>query len=605
MNRSTRKKTLRTIIYPRLALIMLAILLIFTLFAGYLAKQFIYRQSEDNLKEVSKMVYSYLSTSENTSLDTLQQSLTMITGDSFTRITIIRDDGLVIADTDKDPALLENHGDRPEIIRAFRGIPNSVIRSSDSLDLDMFYFARSFNFPGRVEPYVLRIAMPYTQLHEAYRIIYLYIGIGSVLFILLSIVLFLFIDRKIEQPLAVLAHTAHQYADLDFTTESLSVTQSVEIQDVFTSMRNMALKINEQFHDVNAQKEALQAVLDGMSEAVLVLDDTGLVIQTNPAAQIFFGSSVGDSLLEKSYQQILVHTELDEIIERYLQFPHKEFARKEIKVQLKAMFFQVHLSRIGLEDNKHILIVLNDITALMHLEQVRKDFVANVSHELKTPVTSIKGFTETLLYSDLSEDQEKSKRFLSIINSQSDRLQAIIDDLLVLSRLEQSRDRTKDFTPIDLHQILEDAVQICKEKPGNEHRRISISCDRSQTVTGSSLLIEQAFINLIDNALKYSDDQHSVSVVCIAGEQAVRIEVRDQGYGIPESSLDRIFERFYRVDKGRSRNKGGTGLGLSIVRHIVLQHHGEVSVSSIEGKGSVFTITLPYDGKHLSRAPQD
>ncbi len=124
-------------------------------------------------------------------------------------------------------------------------------------------------------------------------------------------------------------------------------------------------------------------------------------------------------------------------------------------------------------------------------------------------------------------------------------------------------------------------------------------------MTGSSLLIEQAFINLIDNALKYSDDQHSVSVVCIAGDQAVRIEVRDQGYGIPESSLDRIFERFYRVDKGRSRDKGGTGLGLSIVRHIVLQHHGEVSVSSIEGKGSVFTITLPYDGKHLSPAQQD
>lgn len=583
-----KKKTLRRIIYPRVALIMLSVLLLFTFFSGFTAKKYIYRQSQDNLQEVSSIIEQYILKQDISDLSVLQQTLNDFTEDSRTRITIIRKDGLVVVDSEKDPSLLNNHANRPEIFRAFQGIPSSEIRKSPTLNIDMLYYAKQIS-----DAYVLRLAMPYTELSSAYRMLYLYIAIGALIFIGMSFLLFYYLDTKIERPLAQLAATAQQFADLKFELDSFPPSEADEVQKVFSSMRNMALRIEEQFIDVRHRKESLQAVLDGMREAVLVINSTGNIITTNPAAQQSFSSCTSDSLIGSFYLQVLRSSELSEIIEPTLEDPSEPLNPSEKTIVLNDRYFQVHLSKIGIDEHTDIMLVLNDITTLMHLEQVRKDFVANVSHELKTPVTSIKGFTETLLYSDLSKDQEKSRRFLTIINNQSDRLQAIIDDLLMLSRLEQAHDRSIDFVDIDILRLIQGSVQICKERPSNENRVISIECSCTSSIRGNSLLIEQALINLIDNALKYSDEHKPVNVLCTEDEHNVILKVRDRGYGIPPAALDRIFERFYRVDKGRSRDKGGTGLGLSIVKHIVMQHHGTISVSSSEGEGSSFTVTLP------------
>ncbi len=581
--------TLRKIIYPRLIIIMLSILILFTFFAGYLSRQYIYRQSEDNLKEVAKLVENYMDIYEDIPVNELQDIMTTITSDSMTRITIIRDDGVVVVDTEKDPVYLNNHANRPEIYQAFQGVPNSVIRRSATLNIDMLYYAIRLDNIG--DPgYVLRVAMPYTKLRSVYRVISVYIFIGSLVFVLLSLLLLFFLDRKIERPLAQLAKTARQYADLDFSTDSFHATSATEIQEVFSSMRHMAQKIREQFIDVQHQKEALQAVLDGMREAVLVLNMHGEIIKANLAAESFFSTQKNTPTLKgKYYLQVLSNSKLNEMVESALQGPANT---TELKAQLGDMYFQIHLSRIRSEEEDNILLVLNDITTLMHLEKVRSDFVANVSHELKTPVTSIKGFTETLLYGNMP-DEEKSRRFLTIIHTQTERLQAIIDDLLTLSMLEQAHDRKEDFVKINVKTIVSESIQVCREKPGNENRSLSLECDQNISIMGNSLLIEQALINLIDNALKYSDELQPVKVVCSETEHSIRIAVIDKGFGIPASALDRIFERFYRVDKGRSRDKGGTGLGLSIVKHIVLQHQGTISVSSEEGEGSTFTLEFP------------
>lgn len=581
--------TLRKIIYPRLIIIMLSILILFAFFAGYLSRQYIYRQSEDNLKEVAKLVENYIDDYKDVPVNELQDLMTTITSNSMTRITIIRDDGVVVVDTEKNPVYLNNHANRPEIYRAFQGIPNSVVRRSATLNIDMLYYAVKLD--GKEDPdYVLRVAMPYTKLRSVYRVISVYIFIGCLVFVLLSLLLLFFLDRKIERPLAQLAKTARQYADLDFSTDSFHATSATEIQEVFSSMRHMAQKIREQFIDVQHQKDALQAVLDGMREAVLVLNMHGEIIKANLAAESFFSTQKNTSTLKgKYYLQVLSNSKLNEMVESALQGPTNT---AELKAQLDDMYFQIHLSRIRSEDEDNILLVLNDITTLMHLEKVRSDFVANVSHELKTPVTSIKGFTETLLYGNIP-DEEKSRRFLTIIHTQTERLQAIIDDLLTLSMLEQAHDRKEDFVTINVKTIVSESIQICREKPGNENRSLSVECDQHITIMGNSLLIEQALINLIDNALKYSDELQPVKVVCSETEHSIRIDVIDKGFGIPASALDRIFERFYRVDKGRSRDKGGTGLGLSIVKHIVLQHQGTISVSSEEGEGSTFTLEFP------------
>lgn len=574
---------------------MLSILAFFTIFATYVSKQYIYRQSEDNLVEVLKLVENYIYENSQEDFKTLGDDLNVLTNTSQIRVSIIDPDGVVVLDTDKDPSLLNNHSTRPEIYKAFNREENSIIRHSATLNIDLIYYAKMMNRPLYGLTHVIRVAMPYTELQLAYRSIYIYIGIWAILFLSLSVVLFIFLGNKLERPLNDLATTAQQYASLDFSTETFISSNLTEIQEVFSSMRHMAKKIVEQIDDIQQQKEELQVVLDGMTEAVIVLDPHGQIIESNPSAEQAF-SVKGSSLIGKYYLQLLRNSELNEIVEDALDTIGQPIQQSEIKVQLNDHFYQVHLSRIGIEtelESKNILMVLNDITTLMHLEKVRRDFVANVSHELKTPVTSIKGFTETLLYSDLSLDPQKSKHFLKIINSQTDRLHAIIEDLLTLSRLEQSHNRADDFIPINLNSVISDSVQICRDKPGNEERTITIECNRDLQMRGNSLLLEQTLINLIDNALKYSEVTTPVKVICSKLPTQVRIEVSDKGYGIPHSSIDRIFERFYRVDKGRSRDKGGTGLGLAIVKHIVAQHQGTIEVKSEEGEGTTFSLTFP------------
>ncbi len=258
---------------------------------------------------------------------------------------------------------------------------------------------------------------------------------------------------------------------------------------------------------------------------------------------------------------------------------------------------QVHATGLQSRDGQRLgaLLVLNDVTRMRRLENLRRDFVANVSHELRTPITSIKGFVETLLH-DPPADGKSADRFLGIISRQADRLQAIIDDLLALSRLEQDGGpaslRREDIRVVD---VLLDAVNVCTAKAGGESPTVDIACAPDVHVAGNPALLEQAVANLVDNALKYSGADEPVTVVARHEGDRVTIAVTDRGRGIGVEHLPRLFERFYRVDRARSRKLGGTGLGLAIVKHIAQAHGGEATVTSTLGKGSTFTIALPAD----------
>jgi two-component system phosphate regulon sensor histidine kinase PhoR len=241
------------------------------------------------------------------------------------------------------------------------------------------------------------------------------------------------------------------------------------------------------------------------------------------------------------------------------------------------------------------VVVFNDVSRLRRLENLRRDFVANVSHELKTPITSIKGFVETLLDGAIHNPAD-AERFLKIVAKHADRLNCIIEDLLMLSRLEQDGKQGMEMQKTGLRGILNSAVEICAQRAAGKNMIINVECSDALSATVNPPLIEQALINLIGNAIKYSADGKTVAVSARAEDGGVRLIVKDQGYGIEEKHLDRLFERFYRVDKGRSRQEGGTGLGLSIVKHIAQAHGGTVAVQSRYGEGSTFSIFLPILG---------
>jgi len=633
-----RRIRLKSILYTAVTIFVISTITIFGIFTFTAAERSIYQQSLDILHETSVIIQNSLgrnfllralenpedAVSEQTAdqtaeqaaeqpaehapetpeqiQDRLQQHIETLSDASQTRITIINSSGRVLADSAKDPQSLDNHKNREEIRSAFQtGTESSSLRYSDSLNITMLYYAVPlFSEAGTVNG-VLRTSLPFEKLEAYNRQMYLYFSIGGLLFLAAAAVLIWAFSRMIERPLSSLAAAADQYADLNFRQLPDLQKGPKEIESVASAMRQMAVRLSRQFTAIQLQRDELQAVLDSMSEAVIVLDEQGQITKANPAASAFFQENQESPFLYKPLKYAVSSHELENLVQLTL----RDASPRSAELSINRSDYQVHISPLPNQQNTatraKLLLVFNNITTLMHLERVRKDFVANVSHELKTPVTSIRGFAETLLEhlqaeksSETEQDPESLEiRFLSIIMKQSERLQSIIDDLLMLSHLEQNHERSHDFTSVQLKHVISEAVSICREKAMQPERIIHITCPGNVAVQGNGNLLEQAVINLVDNALKYSEPDSEIDISCVENQQTVTILVKDSGYGIPKTALNRIFERFYRVDKARSRDKGGTGLGLSIVKHIALLHHGSVSVESTEGKGSVFSLTLP------------
>jgi two-component system phosphate regulon sensor histidine kinase PhoR len=358
--------------------------------------------------------------------------------------------------------------------------------------------------------------------------------------------------------------------------------------------KRMELRLSEGVRRLTEQ----EAVLTSMVEGVLAVDHEMRILNLNPGAGRIFGlipeNARGRTLLELSRNNDLLH---------FTSSALSATAPIESEIVIHdpdARFLQAHGSvlRDGQGRSIGAVVVLNDVTALRRLETVRRDFVANVSHELKTPITSIKGFVETLLEGAMADPQE-AERFLRIVQRQADRLHAIIEDLLNLSRIE--RDAEAGDIALEagaVRAVLIAAVQSCETQARARGIRIEWDCDPGLTAWINAALLEQAVINLIDNAVKYSPDGGAVRVDAALQDAGIVIRVTDEGQGIEAKHLPRLFERFYRVDKARSRKLGGTGLGLAIVKHIAQAHRGIVTVESTPGAGSVFSIQFPAEPRH-------
>ncbi|MGD6816826.1 two-component system histidine kinase PnpS [Metabacillus sp. 84] len=384
---------------------------------------------------------------------------------------------------------------------------------------------------------------------------------------------------KVAMELAKGNYKARTYEDhLD---ETGMLSQSINI---------LARNLQDMTRAQEMQKDRLETLIENMGSGLILIDGRGYINLVNRAYKETFHAEA-DNFLYRLYYDAFEHKEIIDIIEEIFMTEVRLRKQLQVAIGIDRRHFEIYGAPIiGTNDEwKGIVLVFHDITELKKLEQMRKDFVANVSHELKTPITSIKGFSETLLDGAMS-DEKTLEYFLSIILKESDRLQSLIQDLLDLTKIEQQAFKLT-FNDCDLHEILDDIVAILSSKA--EEKEISLTVDSEAEIipaVGDVYRIKQIFINLINNALTYTPKGGNVHLTLRNEKDHAVVTIADTGIGISEEEIPRIFERFYRVDKARSRNSGGTGLGLAIVKHLVEAHRGQIKVASEVGKGTTFTV---------------
>jgi two-component system phosphate regulon sensor histidine kinase PhoR len=516
-------------------------------------------------------------------------------GKTAARITLITPDGTVAGDSEKSSREMGNHLSRPEIQQALNGHTGQSMRYSNTLRKKMMYVAVPVLADDQVIG-VVRTALPLTEIDQVIGAVQHRIIFGGLIILLLAAVFSLLVSRRISRPLERIQRGAERFAQGDFSRR-LNTIGSTEVNALAETMNQMAEQLEDRLQTLTSERNQREAVLSSMVEGVLAVNTAGHIISLNKAAARFFNVLEAETATGRSIEEVFRNVKLQRFITEVLE--GQETRECDIAVQggetcylqtRGTNLFGVQGERIG------AVVVFNDVSRLRRLENVRREFVANVSHELKTPITSIKGFVETLIDGAM-KDPVEAERFLRIVSRHADRLNAIIDDLLTLSRLEQDGNEGMDLQPAGLSGLMQSAAEVCARRAAGKNISIRIDCPENISAVVNPPLIEQALINLIGNAIKYSLGGKTVTVRAAAEPDGAVLSVQDEGYGIEPEHLDRLFERFYRVDKGRSRQEGGTGLGLAIVKHIAQAHGGTVSVRSTFGAGSTFSICLPCAGK--------
>ncbi len=584
------RKTIFYHIFPFYLLVIFLTLCSSAWFTTVLLKKFYFKHVREELEIrcslVEKDVADLVDSTDPAGLDAFCKKFYR---DNKSRLTVIAPDGKVLADSLEDPMKMENHLGRVEIAEAFKGAIGQSVRYSPTLHQDMMYVAMPLPVKGGKKD-VLRISVSVTLIDSTLSEIYKKIVITGLVIAALAILIGIVISRRISKPILELEKGAANFAKGNFT-KKLEVSEIDEIGELAGSMNYMAEELNRRMREIVEQHNRQEAILSSMVEGVVAVDAEGRIIGINRSAGSLLKTA--ESYEGKLFHEIIRNAALQNFIDTVLS--EKKTIEKELS------FYD--------EDHRHLyvrgtvlhdldggcigaLLVMNDITRLKKLENMRSEFVANVSHEIKTPITAIKASVETLLESELKK--EEVENLLKIIGRHTDRLTSIVEDILSLSRLEQGKghDDTK-FSEELVEKVIEGAIADCREKAELKGISFVLNCNREIVAAMNSSLMEQALVNLLDNAIKYSEEKSSVEIESYKDDGRILLSVKDHGRGIPQEHLPRIFERFYRVDKARSRKLGGTGLGLSIVKHIANIHGGKVEVESVVGKGSKFIIILP------------
>lgn len=587
-----RRRRLFWQLFPSYLLISLIPLVAVSWYALRSQRDFYLQQTASELKAQARLVksqaFTYLDPLDASALDELCKRIGI---DAPTRVTLILPSGRVVGDSEADPSGMDNHLDRPEVSAAVREGANTSVRYSRTVQKDLMYAAVAARDNGMTR-LIVRTAVPLDPLEARIRTFEYRVGMAGVLIAAVAAGLGLLVARRISKPIEAVKGWAEAISRGE-SRHRPPVPESAELASLSESMGRMAGELRGRMDTCLRQRNETEAVLSSMAEGVIAVDTSERVISMNQAAAEMLGCSSREAR-GRSIEEVLRSTALERFVRDSLADAGP--VERDVTVYTEGeRHLKAHGTRLLDAEGNEIgaVVVLNDVTGLRHLEKIRSEFVANISHEIKTPVTAIKGFVETLRGGAV-EDPEDADRFLGIIENQAARLEAMIQDILDLSRIEQQREKGElVFSRGRVRDVLESALEACSPKAEANNIQVEVDCPASLEADIHPPLLEQAVLNLLDNALKYSSPSGRVKVEALIRGEEVLIRVLDEGQGIRKEHLPRLFERFYRVDPGRGRDSGGTGLGLAIVKHAVQAHHGTVHVESTPGKGSTFEIRFP------------
>jgi len=507
---------------------------------------------------------------------------------SGVRVTIVMSDGTVLADTNENPAIMENHRERPEIRRAFDSGSGRAARYSATLKHELVYYAQSFETGS--SQLVLRLSLPVYRLNEGIAGFRRRLWSVSLLILALTGGASLLFFRRISNRIGRLTDFSRRVAEGDFRPMSLEKSND-ELGDLSRTLNQSAEQLDRTIHTLTEERNQSAAILASMEEGVVVIDTEQRITFCNMAfrnaADVVKSDWEGRPAVE-----VIRHSDLLSIIRKALET--KEGMHGEVVVgSIRTRSFAVTSTSIHSSTGiSGAVMVLHDITEIRRLERARRDFVANVSHEFKTPLTAIQGFSETLLEGAL-EDEENRRRFIEIIHDHALRLSRLTEDLLRLAQLEAGQ-LNLEIRPINVDSIIGGCLDTSRVKAIQKELKLEVQATPDlPAIPGDLGLLQGVLQELLDNAIRYSSPGGLITIRTFQRNGTVVISVSDTGIGIPKADQERIFERFYRSDPARSRDSGGTGLGLSIAKHLIERHGGRIQVESEVGKGSTFSIALP------------
>jgi two-component system, OmpR family, phosphate regulon sensor histidine kinase PhoR len=513
---------------------------------------------------------------------------------SEARLTVIAADGTVLGDSGLELGevrRLPNQGDWPEVRAALAGDVGNQLRSAQHRHGEILYVAIPLADAVRVRG-VLRIALPLTAISQAATSVHQTVAVGALLAIAVVLAVGLFLSRRVTRPVTEMQSIARGMAEGNFA-QRVPTSGSGEIAGLGRTLNLMAERLSDKIQDLEGERTKVGAILDSMVEGVIAIDQRGRTVLMNHAARRIF--DLGEALLVgRPLLEIVRHKAILDLVADSKRLDAEGPRRLEIDIGPPVdRTLDVHASAIALAPSgQGILLVLHDVTALRRLERVRTEFVANVSHELRTPLTSIRGYLETLLDGAL-EEPANARRFLEIAHTHAERLSRLVDDLLQLSDIETGKLVLKR-TLLSLHEVAAEVVAFFEKQATQKSLSILNNVPLDLQLEADWDRLTQIFVNLVDNAVKFTPEQGRITLGATPrGPGFVHVWVTDTGIGIPSLDLPRITERFYRVDKARSRELGGTGLGLAIVKHVVQAHGGELWLESELGRGTTVNFSLP------------
>jgi two-component system phosphate regulon sensor histidine kinase PhoR len=575
-------------------------LLFGALIYNYLGKTTLQSLQEDLRKETD--VLAFLISQNPTLLDHPNEIARSVrTGD---RLTLMALDGTVLSD---NWALagglenLENHADRPEFRAALQGNPTYVRRFSETVQNEMLYYAVRIKSADELLC-VLRLSFPLSTYHQQMKDIRNIVLLAALVSVLLSLPFAYFLSRGETKQLQKLKAGTKRLAAGDLNYR-IPAEGSIEFQELANDFNKMADELNQKILTMKQEHSRTETLLSRMVEGVLAIDKNGRAIFANNAFCSMFSLKM-DRIQGKTFLEISRNAELSEYIWTLLEIsrePEKEFEAPEAReIHLYQTsgekVFSVQASRIrGNEETPSmVLLVFHDITGIKRVEQVRKDFVANVSHELRTPLTALIGSTEVLL-DGAYKTPEECKKFLEIMDKQLRNTQNLVKDMLALAAAEDTHTPIRRQN-IELKELISDIMTVFQPLAEKKNQTLQVQLPIDPVMLNvNPQQLSDALSNLVDNAIKYTDEGGKIELRVLLVNDGVQIIVKDNGHGIPKDQLSRIFERFYRVDKSRSKEMGGTGLGLAIAKHAIENHGGNIKVESALGQGTQFFIHLPHN----------